>query len=129
MPFYEDHLRKQQQFIQLILDTTAQLKALYKIKMANAKTEKGKQKILQDLRKNYAKLKQGWKGDTRYDAWFDKPINNARLALMGVYYKKIPDFARRLKADNYDFARFYMEMEKLKHLSKKEREQALINQL
>jgi len=125
LPFYEEHLQKQQQFIQLILDTSADLKALYKIKMENSETEKGKQKILQELKTNYAKLKRSWKGDTRYDAWFDKPVNNARLALMGVYYEKIPDFARQLQAYDYDFARFYTEMEKMKKLSKKEREKLL----
>lgn len=125
LTFYEDHLRKQQQFIQLILDTSAQLKALYKIKMDNTETEKGKQKILQTLRTNYHQLKKSWKGDTRYDAWFDKPINNARLALMGVYYKKIPDFTRKLASYHYDFKKFYDEMDKLKSLSKKERDKVL----
>ena len=122
---YEEHLQKQQQFIQLILDTSAKLKTLYKIKMQDSETEKRKRKIIEQLRINYTRLKQTWKGDTRYDTWFDKPINNARLALIGVYYEKIPDFSRQLKAYNYNFERFYREMKKLETLTKKQREQVL----
>lgn len=125
LKFYEEHLKKQQQFIGLLLTVSHELAEFYKIKMPDADTEKGKQRIFKGLKTKYAKLKQSWHGDNRYDSWFDKPVNNARLALAGVYYQKIPDFSRQLALYNYDFEAFYQAMDKLGKVSKKKREQLL----
>jgi len=110
LKFYQEHLRKQRQFIGLLLDTSKRLDKLYHIKMSDNETEKKKQQIIQELRKRYAQLKQSWHGDNRYDAWFDKPINNARLALIGVYFEQIPKFVRLIEQGNYDFPKFYQKM-------------------
>lgn len=123
--FYDEHLRKQQQFIGLLLNVSSELSHLYKVKMTDAETEKGKQKILKGLRFKYTKLKQSWGGDSGYDSWFDKPINNARLALAGVYSQQIPYFSRQLKHHNYDFEKFYTAMDELGKLSKEKRQKQL----
>ncbi len=122
---YDDYLKKQQQFIGLLLATTEKLKKLYKIKMSDAETEKKKQAIIKGLKLQYTKLKKSWGGYNAYDAWFDKPINNARLALVGVYFQQIPIFVRVLESYHGDFERFYKEMKKLEKYTKEERNQRL----
>ncbi|WP_299873228.1 aminopeptidase [uncultured Cocleimonas sp.] len=105
---YEQHLKKRWAFFNLLIDTSEELKAWYSHKYADAVMEKGKQRIYRQLDEKYARLKQSWDGDTRFDNWFNKsPVNNAKLSAIGVYYKLVPDFSRQLKALNYNFEKFY----------------------
>ncbi len=109
---YEQHLKKRWAFFNLLIDTSDELKAWYSHKYADAVAEKGKQRIYRQLREKYARLKQSWGGDKRFDNWFNKsPLNNAKLSVIGVYYKLVPDFSRQLKALNYDFEKFYKHYE------------------
>ena len=109
---YKDYLRKRIQFYGLMLATRDELKALYKTKIPATKKAHKKKRIIQALREKYVQLKKSWGGDRRFDAWFDKgELNNAKLAVIGVYYQKVPEFTKRLKALNYDFERFYKSYE------------------
>ncbi len=73
---------------------------------------KGKQQRIDIFKKNYQQLKRRWGGDTRYDTWFNQPINNARLILAGVYYQKVPQFIQQLRQYNNDFEQFYRYVER-----------------
>ncbi len=113
---YEQHLKKRWAFFNLLIDTSDELKTWYAQKHKDSAAEKGKQRIYRQLREKYARLKQSWGGDKRFDNWFNKsPVNNAKLSAIGVYYKLVPDFSRQLKAVNYDFEKFY------KHYAKQEK--------
>jgi predicted aminopeptidase len=116
---YAEYLQKKWQFFNLILATRNELGALYKMKKSTNEMKQGKQNILQQLKTKYTKLKKSWGGDKRYDAWFNKhPINNAKLAVIGVYYQKVPEFNQQLKAFHYDFETFYNYYESKKDLEK-----------
>lgn len=105
---YLHYLKMKQQFFGLLLEARQELKVFYKIKQPDIKKEKGKRKIYSKLKKKYALLKKTWGGDNRFDAWFGRePMNNAKLALIGIYYKKVPEFTQKLKELNYDFEAFY----------------------
>ena len=105
---YRHYLKKKQQFFGLLLETQQELKTFYKIKQSDIKKEEGKQRIFLNLKRKYAQLKDTWGGDKRFDGWFGRaPLNNAKLALIGIYYKKVPEFTRKLKELNYDFEKFY----------------------
>ncbi len=105
---YNDHVKKRWQFFNLLLVTSEELKKFYAIKQADAELAKGKRLIFTRLKQRYVKLKKNWGGDKRFDRWFTKhPLNNAKLAVIGVYYKLVPDFSKRLKAFDYDFEKFY----------------------
>jgi len=110
LELYNDHIEKRWQFFDLLLKTNEELKAFYST--AEEKTEielkKGKEEIFNRLKRRYAELKKKWGGDKRFDSWFNRsPLNNAKLAVIGVYYKLVPRFSERLKALNYDFEAFY----------------------
>ena len=122
---YEQHLKKRWAFFNLLIDTSDELKTWYaqvhedsqgqtkSPEQKNLIAEKGKQRIYRQLKEKYARLKQSWGGDKRFDDWFNKsPVNNAKLSAIGVYYKLVPDFSRQLKAVNYDFEKFYKHYEK-----------------
>ncbi|MEB8430987.1 aminopeptidase [Cocleimonas sp. KMM 6892] len=110
---YEQHLKKRWAFFNLLINTSSELKAWYSHNYEEAVTEKGKRRIYQQLNEKYARLKQSWGGDKRFDKWFTQsPVNNAKLSAIGVYYKQVPEFSRQLKAFNYDFGKFYKYYEK-----------------
>jgi len=116
---YDAYQIKQQAFLQLLLKTSESLKQWYaeaeQQRLSDAQKEQGKQAIFQQLRNDYAALKKRWQGDSRYDAWFDKPVNNARLMLVGVYHQYVADFKRHLIQKHHgDFAAFYQAMQKLR---------------
>lgn len=105
---YREYRQKRWQFFNVLLLTRQKLETLYKMGITEAEMQKGKQRILSNLKDKYTQLKKSWNGDKRYDAWFNKhPINNAKLAVIGVYYQKVPEFTQKLKNLNYDFEKFY----------------------
>ncbi len=105
---YNDSVKKRWQFFDLLLMTSDELKSFYAVKQSENELAKGKKLIFTRLKQRYSQLKNDWGGDTRFDRWFTKhPLNNAKLAVIGVYYKLVPDFSKRLKAFNYDFEKFY----------------------
>lgn len=105
---YNDHVKKRWQFFNLLLQTSEDLRSFYEIKQSEPKQKVGKERIFNQLRQRYSDLKKTWGGDKRFDRWFTKhPLNNAKLAVIGVYYKLVPKFSKRLKAFDYDFEKFY----------------------
>ena len=125
---YNQYLRKQGQFIQLLLNTITDLDKFYRSEHTAQQYAQGKQQRIQKLKQNYQQLKQTWQGDSRYDSFFDKPINNARLVLTGIYYQYVPNFAKQLQQHKYDFSAFYQEMNQLKTASKQERKDYWLQQ-
>jgi predicted aminopeptidase len=120
---YNNYLHKQGQFIQLLLNTIHDLDTFYRSKQSPQNYAIGKQQRLQQLKQGYQVLKRSWQSDSRYDSFFDKPINNARLVLTGIYYQYVPNFAKKLQQHHFNFEVFYQEMNRLKTYSKQERKQ------
>ena len=116
---YNGHVKKRWQFFNLLLMTSEELKKFYAVKQTDDELAKGKELIFNRLKQRYNKLKKSWGGDKRFDRWFTKhPLNNAKLAVIGVYYKLVPDFSKRLKGFDYDFQKFYDFYQNKKDLSK-----------
>jgi len=116
---YNDHIKMRWQFFDLLLNTSEELRAFYAIKQSQEKQKIGKERIFNNLRQGYQELKKSWGGDKRFDRWFTKhPLNNAKLAVIGVYYKLVPKFSERLKAFNYDFEKFYQYYQNKEDLKK-----------
>lgn len=107
---YLDYLEKRQDFVRLLAETAEQLRLIYDEKADDQQKQQKKLEQYALLRQQYHALKQTWGGDDRYDAWFDKPLNNARLALVGVYYDQVDEFVDYLNARDRDFERFYTEL-------------------
>ena len=122
---YKIWLGRKNQFLHLLRDTSNQLRAAYSAELSDAKKRTRKQAIIQSMRDNYTALKSSWNGYAGYDKWFEKPVNNARLASVAVYRDLVPDFKRWIDACDGDLKRYYSAIKRLQKLGKKERHQRL----
>ena len=77
------------------------------------------------MRADYDALKREWGGYPAYDNWFAQGPNNASLASVGLYTRKVPEFAALLAADGGDLPRFYARVKEMTRMPKGERDAAL----
>jgi predicted aminopeptidase len=136
---YLTEIRHTREFAHLIAGARARLETLYgdersedgKIKAAKKRPlpveelRREKQKVLEQLRQDYARLKAEWGGDTSYDEWFSRQMNNAKLNSVAAYYDLVPAFEYLLQANNGDMEKFYQAVERLSKKPKKERQKIL----
>ncbi len=137
---YLYELKRTRQFVHLTMKTRHQLEDLYgdernedgKIKATKKKREltseqlrQKKKQILDQLQRDYQELKKQWSGDTNYDAWFARQVNNAQLNSVAAYYDLVPGFERLLDLNGGNLEKFYAAAERLSAMPKKERHQWL----
>ena len=122
---YEQELGKDSDIVHLLLQTRDELKVLYASGEPMDQMRQAKHTLLATLHSRYATIKQRWNGDSRYDRFFAKPINNARLCTIAAYYDLVPVFTRKIHDHHGDLEAFFHEMEGLKSMSKEERNAAL----
>ena len=136
---YEEHLRRDAQFVALILRAREALKQIYGEEsghgprknpvsgsaplVAARRAEKAAR--LARLRANYEQLKTSWGGYGGYDAWFQRPLNNARLNTVATYYTMVPAFQRMLANHNGDLQKFYAEAKATAALPKEKRQERM----
>ena len=127
LPAPPAHLaRQREQFVALMLGVRERLARLYAEPLPAAARRVAKQAEFQRLRADYAALRDGaWRGDARFDAWFARPLNNARLLPFGLYEQWVPAFAALFAECAGDWRRFYARAAALARLPAAERERAL----
>ncbi len=133
-------LQRTDQFAHLIATARERLAALYgdqrtpqgQLKANAAKhalppeqLRQQKQQILDRLQQEYAQLKAQWGGNTEYDAWFARSVNNAKLNSVATYYDLVPCFERLLALNGGDLEQFYQAADRLARKPKPERHQRL----
>ncbi|MDH5648202.1 MAG: aminopeptidase [Gammaproteobacteria bacterium] len=121
---YGAYLKRKQRhddFIQLVTQSREKLQQLYASSETDEAKRDGKQKTLQKLKQDYARLKQHWDGDNRYDAWFTTDLNNAKLASVAAYHTWVPAFLAIFEQSGKDWLIFYQQVEKLGKLDKTQR--------
>lgn len=85
-----------------------------------------KEQTFADLKAGYRELRASWGGEhPGYDAWFDRPLNNADLAAVGAYHDFVPGFRALLAEHGGDLRAFYAAVAELAGLSPEEREARL----
>jgi predicted aminopeptidase len=137
---YVTELRRNNQFVHLIMKTHERLEKLYgderteegKVKTSRKKRDvppaqlrAEKQRVFDDLREQYKHLKQQGEGNTGYDEWFAQQLNNAKLNSVAAYYDLVPGFQRLLELNGGNLEKFYQAAERLANQTKKERQQWL----
>jgi len=125
LPRYETWLKRKDQFLHLVHETSDQLRAMYSSDLTDAQKGAQKAQVIQSMRDRYSTLKITWDGFKGYDKWFETPINNARLAAIAVYRDRVPDFKRWIDACDGDLERYYSAVKKLKKMDKDERHRRL----
>ena len=98
---------------------------MYKSGLPRDEMRVRKAALFAELDDDYAKLKQSWGGFAGFDRWFEGKPNNALLASIAIYTKKVPAFQALLEREGGDLARFYAEVKAIARLRKPERTAAL----
>lgn len=119
-----EHSRRED-FLALVLATRDKLEVLYASSMDDTDKMHAKARIFEELRADYAQLKEAWGGYAGYDAWFANGLNNARLALLTAYNVHVPAFERLLAEQQGDMRKFHEAVEALSKLPKEERDAEL----
>lgn len=133
---YETELRRKDQFVALIMNAREELQAVYGEESTHPPRQRvrpgsealvaakraEKQKVIARLRDNYGQLKKSWGGYSRYDVWFQRPLNNAQLNTVAAYYTLVPAFKQLLAQHGGDLQKFYAESKSMAALDKEKRQ-------
>jgi predicted aminopeptidase len=124
---YQRNLAHERDFVDLIMAARGQLEAVYaNPNLTGAVKLQRKTELVQELRRNYAKLKDRWGSPAPgYDAWFSEPINNAKLNTISAYYDLKPAFESLLAAQGGDLEKFYHAAKDLAKLPAAQRHETL----
>ena len=74
---------------------------------------------------DFRKLRESWGGFPGYDHWFSQKPNNALLASVSIYTRRVPAFQTLLAREDGDLERFYEAVRRMARLDKGERTAAL----
>lgn len=131
---YEAFDSKRREFRALTLRTRSRLEAIYKknqpvalVKPALSATDSiaiQKQQTMQQLRDEYAQLKQSWGGFAGYDR-FIANANNASLGAQAAYDELVPQFEAVFEKTGKNWTAFYEVIQSIVPLPKDERRRAL----
>ena len=113
-------------FQALIAETREELHRIYTGGGSETDKRARKAAAIERLRARYRRLKaRKWGGYNGYDAWFNDPINNAKLATIAVYNELEPAFSRLLELCDGDYQRYYGAVERIARLGSESRVAAL----
>ena len=114
--------QRESAFIKLLLETRERLKTLYESSLEETEMVHQKQAAFDRLVKDYRQLRREWQGFSGYDAWFERKLNNARLASVATYEEWTPAFELLLDRADGEFSTFYQACEKLAGLPSGQRQ-------
>ncbi len=98
---------REEAFIQLLLQSRQRLEVLFAQPIAISEMRMAKAAEFERLRAEYAQLKQRWNGYAGFDHWFERKLNNARLASVATYRRLLPGLLALYAQSNSDLASFY----------------------
>lgn len=124
---YEQFDEKREAFKNLLAQAKGELSAAYSdTTKTHSDRLASKALILKNLKVRYEQIKNDrWAGWSGYDKYFDTDLNNAKLALVGVYNQYVPAFKVLFARCEADFPRFYQSVAALGKLERKDRESML----
>lgn len=123
---YETDRKRRAEFVALVSRTRDELGHIYESSGTLDAKRAAKTAAIEKLRTRYRLMRDSrWRGYRAYDAWFDAPINNAKLAAISVYSDQVTAFLRLFELCSGDYPRFYASVQQLGRLDKANRADAL----
>lgn len=116
---YRARMQRRTDFSRLVSEQQERLRAVFARADSAEAMRTAKEAAFDTMRAEYAALRQSWGGATDYDAWFDRPLNNAHLASVATYRRWLPGLRWLIEAQGPEA--FYAEMEALRELTLNER--------
>ncbi|BCG72190.1 aminopeptidase [Mesorhizobium sp. 113-1-2] len=125
---YEIDRQRKADFLGLIAKTRDELRQVYASPRTSQQMAAAKTAAIDRLRVRYRQMRdRRWAGYRGYDAWFNSPINNAKLAATSVYGEQVPAFLRLYDLCSGDYPRFYASVRRIAALPEPSRAEALRN--
>lgn len=114
-------------FRALLAETQIDLKQIYanQNNVAQSVLLEAKSMRIDQLAADYSTLKGRWGGWSGYDRFMSEDLNNAKLAVSGLYNQHVPGFKGLFEWCSRDFPQFYAAVESLGQRSKDERDHVL----
>lgn len=104
---YRQAKDRQEEFLALVTEARKKLASLYAAPLSDDEKRAGKTRVFAELRAEYLRLKGTWGGYSGYDAWFERDLNNAKLASVATYHQYVPAFQVLLQEHGNDLRAFY----------------------
>ena len=117
--------QRRSQFLNLIESYRLRLDELYASALPVAEMRSRKASLFAALDAEYRALRESWGGFGGFDRWFNQKPNNALLASVAIYTRKVPAFQALLARENGDLGRFFGAVRRLARLEKADRTAAL----
>ncbi len=125
---YEIDRQRKADFLGLIAKTRDELRQVYASPRTSQQVAAAKTAAIDRLRVRYRQMRdRRWAGYRGYDAWFNNPINNAKLAATSVYGEQVPAFLHLYDLCAGDYPRFYASVRRIAALPEPSRAEALRN--
>jgi predicted aminopeptidase len=118
---FEAAQRRKRDFAQLVARYRERFAAAYADSAHTDERRAAKARLQEQMRAEYAQLKETWGGFAGYDWWFDGPLNNAQLASVALYTELVPGFERLLQESGGDLSAFYAKVKALARLPEAQR--------
>ena len=112
-------------FLALVRDMSMDLEAMYASSRSDAEKRAAKAERIGRLRARYAELREQWTSGPTYDAWFERGVNNAAIALVSTYDRWVPALEALLARSGGDLETFYRASDALAALPPAERRSRL----
>lgn len=116
---------RKRDFAALVQRYRERLEALYAGPEPDQDKRVAKARAFEEMRADYAALREGWGGFSGYDWWFAQPLNNAQLASVALYTELVPAFEKLLADHGAELPRFYAEVRSLAKLPQQERDETM----
>ena len=113
--------RRRAQFAELVTSYRERFAAAYAEAGSDDARLAAKRRLQEQMRTDYARLKESWGGYAGYDWWFAQPLNNAQLASVALYTQLVPAFEKLLDACARNLPCFYARVKELARLPEAER--------
>ena len=105
---YRQRLAYRVDFFNLLYAAKSELQKLYTGATTDLLKREQKSQIISKIDLDYQQLKHSeWSGYNGFDRWFERPVNNARLAALATYRERMPELTQLLQTCEGDFSRFF----------------------
>lgn len=118
---FEDRSRQRRAFAGLLQKYRERLDALYRTRLAPEAMRARKAAILDEMEREYQRMKVEWGGFAGYDRWFAQKPNNAQIASVVIYTQMVPAFQMLLQRKGGDLSRYYEAVKTLARMNREKR--------